>query len=359
MTKVYIIAEAGVNHNGSLELAYKLIDKACEAGVDAVKFQTFIAEKGLIEDAQKADYQLGTTDKNESQLEMIKKLELSFEDFKALKTYCDSKNIEFMSTGCDLESLDFLIDELGVQSLKISSGEIVNAPLLLKAAQSKKQIILSTGMSTIDDIETALAILEYGYTYSNKIPNSLEEVLMEFSGKEKPFVEMNVVLLHCTTEYPAPINELNLKVIPQLEKEFNTRVGYSDHSEGITASVIAVTLGATVVEKHFTLDKNMEGPDHKASLEPDELKKLASAIRETEIMLGSDKKYITKSEQRNVSIARKSLVAECEITKGELISQDKVSIKRPGTGLTPLKYWDIIGKKATKSYKRNEFIREV
>ncbi len=358
MTRVYIIAEAGVNHNGSLDLAYRLIDKACESGVDAVKFQTFIAEKGLIEDAQKADYQLDTTDKNESQLEMIKKLELSFEDFKALKTYCDQKNIDFMSTGCDLESLDFLIDELGVQLLKISSGEIVNAPLLLKAAQSKKQIILSTGMSTIEDIETALAILEYGYTYSNKTPNSLEEVLNEFSGVVRPFVKKNVVLLHCTTEYPAPINELNLRVIPQLEEKFNMRVGYSDHSEGITASIIAVALGATVVEKHFTLDKNMDGPDHKASLEPEELKNLANAIRLTETMLGSGKKHITESEQRNVSIARKSLVAECEIVKGELISPAKVSIKRPGTGLTPLKYWDITGRKATKSYKRNEFIQE-
>lgn len=327
MKKTFIIAEAGVNHNGSLELAKKLIDIACDCGCDAVKFQTFKCENLVSKTAQKADYQKQTTDSNENQFEMIKKLELSYDDFKELQKYCNEKKIMFLSTPFDLESADFL-NSLNMPVFKIPSGEITNLPYLRKINLLKKKIILSTGMSTIEEISDALKVLK----------------------------DCEVSLLHCTTEYPCPYNEVNLKAIQTLQDEFNLKVGYSDHTEGIEVSIAAVAIGATIIEKHFTLDKKMQGPDHKASLEPDELKAMVKSIRNIELAIGNGTKKPTQSELKNKEIARKSIVAKCTIQKGEKFSEENLTAKRPATGICPMKWDDIIGTIAQKSYKEDEII---
>lgn len=327
MKKVFIIAEAGVNHNGSMELGKKLVDAAVEAGCDCIKFQTFKSENLVSKNAQKAEYQKKTTDSSESQLDMLKKIELSQDDFVELQKYCKSKGILFLSTPFDLESADFL-DSLNMPIFKIPSGEITNLPYLRKIASFGKDIILSTGMATSDEVAQALEILK----------------------------GVKVSILHCTTEYPCPYEDVNLKAMQTLKDRFNLEVGYSDHTEGIEVAIAAVAMGATIIEKHFTLDKNMHGPDHKASLEPQELKEMVKCIRNIEKALGNGQKQPSKSEMKNIEITRKSIVANCEIKKGEIFSEENLTTKRPGLGISPMKWDEIIGKTAQKDYKIDDLI---
>ena len=330
--KVFIIAEAGVNHNGSIELAYKLIDIAVEAGADAVKFQTFKAENLVTKSADKADYQKQTTDESESQFEMIKKLELDVETHKELITYCQEKNIMFLSTPFDSDSIN-LLNELNLKIFKVPSGEITNLPYLKHIGTLRKQVILSTGMSTLKEVGDALAILTNAGTLNE-----------------------NITVLHANTMYPTPMEDVNLNAMQTIHKEFGVAVGYSDHTLGIEVDIAAVAMGASIIEKHFTLNKAMEGPDHKASLEPEELKAMVSAIRNIEKALGSNEKILSPSEEVNLNIARKSIVASCPIRKGELLSEKNISTKRPGTGISPMKWDEIIGTIATKSYQMDESI---
>ncbi len=333
MNKTFIIAEAGVNHNGKLELAYKLIDTAAEAGADAVKFQTFKAEAVVSKSAPKADYQVETTKNTESQYEMIKNLELDFETHKKLILYCKKKNIKFLSSPFDLESIE-LLDKLGLDTFKIPSGEIINLPYLRKIALYNKKVIMSTGMANLGEIEAAL------------------EVLINYGTKKE-----NITVLHCNTEYPTPIEDVNLKAMLTIKSAFpGISVGYSDHTLGIEIPIAAVAMGATVIEKHFTLDKNMEGPDHKASLEPAELKAMVKAIRNIEKALGGGIKQSSPSELKNKPIVRKSIIAAKDIRKGEKFSENNMTIKRPGTGISPMRWDEVIGKKAIKDFKEDELI---
>ncbi|MDT4763427.1 N-acetylneuraminate synthase [Sphaerochaeta sp. PS] len=326
----FIIAEAGVNHNGSLDVAIKMIDAAKEAGVDCIKFQTFRASDLVSRKADKADYQKKQTKNDESQLHMLQKLELSPADFSILAQYCKERDILFLSTPFDFNSIDFL-QTLNMQYWKIPSGEITNLPYLIKIAQTHVPIILSTGMSTIEEIGDALKVLrEYG------------------CGE--------VTLLHCTTEYPAPYAEVNLRAMETLRREFHVSVGYSDHTSGIEVPIAAVAMGATVIEKHFTLDRQMEGPDHKASLEPDELKAMVSAIRNIETALGSGEKKPSLSEIKNIPIARKSIIASRHIEKGELFSTDNITTKRPGNGISPMQWFEVLGKVSKRSFQEDELI---
>lgn len=330
MKRVFIIAEAGVNHNGSIELAKKLIDKAKEAGADAVKFQSFKAEKLVTKNARKAKYQEDVTGKEENQFQMIKKLELDYERHEELINYCKSKDIMFLSSPFDLESID-LLNDLELELFKIPSGEITNLPYLRKIGVCKKRVILSTGMSTLGDIESALEILRKNGT-------------------------TDITVLHCNTEYPTPMKDVNLLAMNTIKHAFKVDVGYSDHTLGIEIPIAAVALGATVIEKHFTLDKTMEGPDHKASLEPDELKEMVRCIRNIEDALGDGIKKLTESEAKNISIARKSIVARKNIKKGELLTQDNLEIKRPGDGVSPMRWDEIIGSIAKIDFEEDELI---
>lgn len=332
MKKVLIIAEAGVNHNGDINLAKKLIEQAAKAGADVVKFQTFKANSCVSVSAKKAKYQLETTAKEESQLEMIQKLELSYESHFELMKYCKKHDITFLSTPFDLESVEFLRG-LDLPYFKIPSGEITNLPYLKAVAKCKKRVLLSTGMANLGEIETALTILRKNGT-------------------------RNITLLHCNTEYPTPFEDVNLNALKTLKEAFKLEVGYSDHTEGIVASLGAVALGAVVIEKHFTLDKTMEGPDHKASLEFEELRALCKGIRELEKALGSGIKKASKSEAKNKIIARKSLVAKCIIQKGEEFSEQNLTTKRPGSGISAMRYEEYLGKRALKTYKKDELINE-
>lgn len=332
MTHTFIIAEAGVNHNGSLELAKKLIDVASEAGADAVKFQTFQAKNLVSKNAQKAEYQKQTTDQNESQFEMIKKLELSEAMHHELIAYCQQKNIMFLSTPFDHDSIE-LLNKLGLEIFKIPSGEITNLPYLRHIGSLNKQVILSTGMANLGEIEAALNVLTQAGT-----------------AKEK------ITVLHANTEYPTPMQDVNLKAMQTIGQAFDIAVGYSDHTLGIEVDVAAVALGASVIEKHFTLDKTMEGPDHKASLEPDELKAMVSAIRNIEQALGSNIKQPSPSESKNKPIARKSLVAKTAIKQGETFNAENLCIKRPGHGISPMRWDEIIGTKAQRDYAEDELI---
>ncbi|HEF3574219.1 TPA: N-acetylneuraminate synthase [Campylobacter upsaliensis] len=332
MKKVLIIAEAGVNHNGDINLAKKLIEQAAKAGADVVKFQTFKANSCVSVSAKKAKYQLETTAKEESQLEMIQKLELSYESHFELMKHCKKHGIAFLSTPFDLESVEFL-RELDLPYFKIPSGEITNLPYLKAVAKCKKKVLLSTGMANLGEIEAALEILRKNGT-------------------------RNITLLHCNTEYPTPFEDVNLNALKTLKEAFKLEVGYSDHTEGIVASLGAVALGAVVIEKHFTLDKTMEGPDHRASLEFEELKALCKGIRELEKALGSGIKKASKSEAKNKIIARKSLVAKREIQKGEKFSIENLTTKRPGSGISAMRYEEYLGKRALKTYKKDELINE-
>jgi len=331
MSKVYIIAEAGVNHNGSLDIAKKLVDEAKKSGADCIKFQTFIAENIISKNAKQAKYQTKNIGKEQSQLEMIKKLELSFEDFKQLNNYCIEKNIDFLSTAFDLESIDFL-ESLGMNTWKIPSGEITNLPYLIKIAKLKKKVILSTGMSTMQEIEDAVNIF-------------------------KKYGTNDITILHCTTQYPTLFEDVNLNAMLSIKEKFGYDVGYSDHTKGIEVPIAAVALGATVIEKHFTLDNNMIGPDHKASLQPDELKKMVESIRNIELSLGDGRKVVANSEKENMSIARKSIVAKKSIRKGQLLSEENITVKRPGDGISPINCFDILGTLAIRDFEEDELIQ--
>ncbi|WP_352418294.1 N-acetylneuraminate synthase [Proteiniborus sp.] len=330
MNRVFIIAEAGVNHNGSIELAKQLIDEASEAGVDAVKFQSFKAEKLVTKNAKKAEYQQITTSNNESQFEMIKKLELDYGRHRELIDYCHSKNIVFLSSPFDIESVE-LLNKLGLETFKIPSGEITNLPYLKKIGSLKKKVILSTGMSTLGDIEGALEILRSSGT-------------------------TEITVLHCNTEYPTPMEDVNLLAMKTIKDAFKVEVGYSDHTLGIEVPIAAAALGATVIEKHFTLDKTMEGPDHKASLEPEELRKMVRCIRNIEQALGNGAKKLTESESKNKNIARKSIVAGRSIKKGEILSEENLAVKRPGYGISPMRWDKILGRKAKRDFLEDELI---
>ena len=334
MKPVIIIAEAGVNHNGNLDNAFKLIDAAVDAGVDYVKFQTFKSEKLVSKSAKKADYQIQNTgNSTDSQYEMLKKLELSHENHELLIDYCKQKNIQFFSTAFDLDSLQYL-KEIGLDLVKIPSGEITNLPYLRKAAQLFNKVILSTGMCTMEDIEAAINVF-----------------LAENISKD------NITILHCNTEYPTPMNDVNLKAMISIQQEFGTDIGYSDHTLGIEVPVAAVALGASVIEKHFTLDNTMEGPDHAASLEPLELKEMVKAIRNIEQAISGDGlKKPSASEMKNIEIARKSIVASASIPKGAIFTEENLTIKRPGTGISPMKWDEVIGKVATKNYSTDDLI---
>jgi len=328
--KVFIIAEAGVNHNGSIDLAKKLIDVAVQAKVDAVKFQTFISTKVIARNTKKARYQIELTDSEESQLDMVKKLELSFTEFCELKKYCDSKSIMFLSTPFDLESIDFL-NKLDMEIFKIPSGDITNYPYLKKIGKLNKKVILSTGMSYLKEINGAVKVLRENGTN-------------------------DITVLHCNTEYPTPIEDVNLNAMNTIKEKLNVEVGYSDHTIGIEVPIAAVAMGAKVIEKHFTLDKNMDGPDHKASLEPSELKEMVKAIRNIEKAMGNGIKVPSKSEIKNLKAVRKSIVANRFIKKGEKFTEDNLTCKRPCGGLSPMKWTEVMGKLAKKDFKEDEMI---
>ena len=332
MNKVFIIAEAGVNHNGSVDLATQLVDVAVDAGADAVKFQTFKAENIISRYAPKANYQQETTNKNESQLEMVRRLELSPAEHKELIKYCKTKGIIFMSAPFDLESIDLLL-ELGLETMKIPSGEITNLPYLRKIGGLGKRIIMSTGMADLKEIEDALNILLQ-------------------SGTDRT----DITILHCNTEYPSPFEDVNLPAMLTIKNAMNVNVGYSDHTLGIEVPIAAAALGASVIEKHFTLDKSMAGPDHKASLEPGELKAMVQAIRNVEKASGDGIKKPSSSELSNKQIVRKSIVARKNIQEGEVFTDQNITIKRPGTGLSPMMFDEILGKTAKKNFNYDELI---
>lgn len=333
MSKVLIIAEAGVNHNGSLQIAKQLVDKAVEAGVDIIKFQTFKSEKLVSKAARQAEYQQRNIRKSdESQWAMLKKLELSVEAHHELMDYCKERNIRFWSTAFDMESIDFL-HSLNMGLWKIPSGEITNYPYLKKIASFHEEVILSTGMCELSDIEAALNVL-----------------IDEGVKKEQ------ITVLHCNTEYPTPYQDVNLKAMLEIGEKFGVKVGYSDHTQGIEVPIATVALGASVIEKHFTLDKTMEGPDHKASLEPEELKAMVSAIRHIEQALGSGHKIISESERKNIEIARKSIVAACPIKKGEALTEENLTVKRPGNGISPMRWNEVVGTTAIRDFEEEEMI---
>ena len=329
---VFIIAEAGVNHNGSIELAYKLIDAASASGADAVKFQTFKAENLVLKNAQKAEYQKRTTNQSESQFKMLKKLELDINSHKKLIDYCKKKDIVFLSTPFDHESID-LLNELDLQIFKIPSGEITNLTYLRHIGSLRKEVILSTGMSTLKEIEEALIILTGAGT-----------------SKE------NITILHANTMYPTPMEDVNLRAMKTIQDKFGVAVGYSDHTLGTEVDIAAVAMGAAIVEKHFTLDKTMDGPDHKSSISPEELKAMVSSIRNIEKALGSTIKKPSKSEKPNITMARKSIVASKFIKKGEPFTEKNITTKRPGTGISPMEWDSIIDKVAERDYQIDDFL---
>lgn len=330
MKRVFVIAEAGVNHNGDIDIAKRMIEVASEAGADAVKFQTFQADALTCRNAEKADYQKDTTDSAESQQEMLRKLELTKEAHLELIGYCKQKQIMFLSTPFDFESID-LLEEIGMTIYKIPSGEITNLPYLRKIGSLRKKVIISSGMSTLEEVKEAVRVLqECGTT--------------------------DISVLHCNTQYPTPMEDVNLNVMQTMRKELAVPIGYSDHTKGIEVPIAAVALGAEIIEKHFTLDKTMEGPDHKASLEPAELKQMVTAIRNIEKAMGHAEKKVTESEKNNIVIARKSIVAKQAIKKGECFTEAKLTTKRPGSGVSPMMWDDVIGRIAERDYDADEMI---
>ena len=326
---VYIIAEAGVNHNGSFDLACKLVDAAKKAGVNCIKFQTFKSQNLVSRKAQKAEYQRDTTGEG-SQIDMLRKLELSFDEFLKLKDYCDKTDICFLSTPFDFESIEFL-SSFDMPFWKVPSGEVTNYPYLVALAKTGKPVVMSTGMCEMSEIEAAIKVLR---------DNGTKEIR----------------LLHCNTEYPTPFEDVNLRALQTMREAFCLEVGYSDHTKGVEVPIAAVALGATIIEKHFTLDRNMEGPDHKASLEPDELATMVSCIRHIERALGTGDKIPTLSERKNIAVARKSIVAKRKINAGEKFSEDNITVKRPGTGISPMRWNDILGRQAIRNFNEDELI---
>ena len=332
--RTLIIAEAGVNHNGDIEIAKKLIDVAAEAGADLVKFQTFSGDRLATSIAKQAEYQIQNTEEIIPQRTMLQKLELDENMHEVLIQHCEDRGIGFFSTGFDIESVNLLI-KLGQKRFKIPSGEITNLPLLRHIGKQKKQVILSTGMATFVEIENAIEALEHAGTPRDSI-----------------------TVLHCTTSYPAPLVDVNLKAMQKIGEKFNVEVGYSDHTIGLETVIAAVALGAKVIEKHFTLDRKLPGPDHKASLEPEELKQMISFIRNIEILLGDGEKKLMQSEVGNVNIARKSIVASKTVIKGETFSENNITTKRPGNGISPMKWDSVIGSKAIRDFELDELIEQ-
>ena len=354
---IFIIAEAGVNHNGSLETAMRLVDAAVEAGADAVKFQTFKAENLVTQQADKAAYQKMNTGSDESQFMMLKRLELKYEFHFQLFDYCQKQGIEFLSTAFDNESLDFLVHELGIHTLKLPSGEMTNGPFLLAHAQTGKPIILSTGMATLGEVEAALAVLAFGYMPQHQQPSLTAFRQAYRSEQGQALLRDEVTLLHCTSEYPTPMANINLKAMDVLQQAFGLRVGYSDHSIGLTVPIAAAARGATIIEKHYTLDRAMQGPDHLVSLEPDELKTMVCSIRDVESALGNALKCPQPLELENQKLVRKSLVANCAINQGDCFTETNLTQKRPGVGRSPMDYWSILGEKSAQHYDKDDLIR--
>ena len=355
--RVYVIAEAGVNHNGDPERALAMVDVAAEAGADAVKFQTFHTEDLTTAAAAKAAYQETNTGAAGSQQDMLRDLEIDADAHRKLQSRCAEKGVAFLSTPFDLKSLRFLVGELGIDTVKIGSGEITNGPLLLAAARTGKDIVLSTGMSTLEEVREALAILAFGLVgWGDAAPcrSAFEAAFASAEGQKA--LRRHVTVLHCTTEYPAPFEEVNLRAMETLSKTFGLPVGFSDHTDGIAVAIAAAALGAVVIEKHFTLDHALPGPDHVASLEPDELAAMVAGIRHVEAALGDGVKKPTPSEMKNMAPARKSLVALCAIHAGEAFTPENLGAKRPGSGCTPLDYWDWLGCVADRDYATDEII---
>ncbi|MFC5588750.1 N-acetylneuraminate synthase [Sporosarcina soli] len=354
----YIIAEAGVNHNGSLEMAKQLVDIAKQAGADAVKFQTFKTENLVTQAASQAEYQVNNLGEETTQFGMLKKLELSYEEFVNVKKYCDSLRIEFLSTPFDFESVDFLLNDIGMNKFKIPSGELTNSPFIHYIATKRKPMIISTGMATMEDIHDALAFIAFGLAFPE---HSVElDNVQAFYHTEEAKLLLNeyVTVLHCTTEYPAPFETINLNAMNTMKKELQLSTGFSDHSEGIAVPIAAAALGATIIEKHFTLNRNLPGPDHRASLEPKELEEMVIGIRIVEQSLGTGNKTPTQIELENRKAARKSIVANIEIAAGEILTENHLTIKRPGNGMPPTAYWSLIGKRTKKSYEMDALIDE-
>lgn len=355
---VYIIAEAGVNHNGSYDLALQLVDAAVECGADCIKFQMFRADKLVSRHAKLASYQdANTGSAHKTQYDMLKELELSDDEFRKLKDYCQDKNIDFLVTPFDHDSLAYLVEELGQTLIKIGSGDMDNAPLLLDAAQRGVSMIVSTGMSTSANVKETLDVLAYGYAHPDDKDLSKDKIL-SFNGKEtaRHILAEKISLLHCTTQYPTPLESVNLRAMYDFRDYFDGAVGFSDHTAGITVPVAAVAMGATIIEKHFTLDCNMQGPDHKASLAPAMLKQMVDDIRDISMALGSGEKRVDNVEELNVAVARKSIVAKCFIKKGERLTPENIVIKRPGNGIPPIQYWDLINRVANQDIEGDELI---
>jgi N-acetylneuraminate synthase len=353
---VTIIAEAGVNHNGDLDRGLRLIDCAKEAGADAVKFQTFRPERLVAAHAPKARYQQTLGSPPESQSQMLEKLALSESDHHRLLRHCQEQGIRFLSTPFDCLSLHFLVHELGLDLIKLSSGAVTHGPLLLAAAQSGVDIILSTGLSDLGEVEQALGVLAYGLTQSSQPKEGSECGAAFGSVAGQDALIQWVTLLHCTSQYPAPFEDVNLRGMDTLKRAFGLGVGYSDHTLGISVSLAAVARGARIIEKHFTLDRTLPGPDHKASLEPGELVSMVRGIREVEAALGEDKKEIAPSELENRSVVRSSLTALAPIPEGGFFTQQNVGVKRPGTGISPIYYWSWLGKRASRDFAKDEMI---
>jgi N-acetylneuraminate synthase len=352
---VYVIAEAGVNHNGSLDLARTLV-KAAASGADAVKFQTFKADRLVSRSAPKAPYQVKTTGGAETQHEMIRKLELDPEAHRVLIKFYAACGVAFLSTPFDLESVGLLAGTFDLPLLKVSSGDITNAPLLLARARTGKPVILSTGMSTLGEVEDALGVLAFGYLDPAGEPGRAVFRAAYHSGAGQQALQGRVTLLHCTTEYPAAFADVNLGCLDTLRSAFGLPVGYSDHTEGIAVPIAAAALGASVIEKHFTLDRTLPGPDHRASLEPDQLAEMVHAVRCVEKALGSGRKGPAAGELENLALARKSLVAARAIGRGETFSAGNLTVKRPGSGLSPMRYWETLGSRAARDFAPDEEI---
>lgn len=332
MSRIFIIAEAGVNHNGSMETAKRLVDEAAKAGADAVKFQTFKTENLVCRNARKAAYQMQTTKQEESQFAMLKKLELTPDMHEELMSYCRQKHIMFLSTPFDIESLWYLV-QCGVEIIKVPSGEVSNYPYLREVGKTGKRVIISSGMSTLGEIKDAVQVLRN-------------------NGSS------DITVLHCNTEYPTPYDNVNLQAMLTIQKELAIKAGYSDHTQGIEVPIAAAALGAAVIEKHFTLDKNMEGPDHRASLEPEELQAMIKAVRNIEAALGNGVKEPSASEKKNIEVVRKSIVAKCNIKRGEIFTETNLTTKRPGNGISPMRWNDIIGKTAVRDFEEDELIED-
>jgi len=350
----FIIAEAGVNHNGSVDIAKQLIDTAAEAGVDAVKFQTFKAETLVTRYASKAEYQVRNTDIQETQFDMLQKLELTVDDQRELISYAKQKGVEFLSTPFDTDSLKLLTDSFGLTTIKVSSGDITNAPFLLDISRAATRVIISTGMSSLAEIEAALGVLAFGFTSSHDaIPQKNSFEMSFYSDEGQQALQERVSILHCTTEYPAPFDEVNLRAMDTMAAAFDLPVGYSDHTPGVHISIAAAARGAMIIEKHFTLDRGLPGPDHKASLEPDELKCMVSSIRDVEQCIGDGIKRPTPTEWKNRLVSRKSLLVSRAIVAGESL---ELICKRPGTGVSPFEYWSRNGRPSTKNYDSDDVL---